>query len=135
MVEAADAGTHPSAIFPRSHRGCFGWHLREGYARSNKTLPRPAIREIEKIVGIRSRVLRCFHSTSDWYVDDESHVHRIVRHDCSGDATSALSCGDDSGSVVENVAWVSLNCLGEQLVYPNESHLVFGVRQLLLEAV
>jgi 8-oxo-dGTP pyrophosphatase MutT (NUDIX family) len=126
-------GTQPrvAIIGRRDRRGRLLWSLPKGHLESGETAEDAAVREVEEETGIRGRVVASLGSIDYWFVAENRRIHKTVHHYLLEAAGGELS---DEDVEVDEVAWVPLVELGNQLAYAGERRLAETVAGMLADS-
>jgi 8-oxo-dGTP pyrophosphatase MutT (NUDIX family) len=106
------------------------WSLPKGHIERGETAEQAAVREVEEETGISGVILAPLGTIDFWFVAEGQRIHKTVQHFLLRATGGELS---DADIEVEQVAWVPLRDMAEQLAYPDERSLVDTAERLLSE--
>ena len=128
MVDRRSIEPRAALIARHDRRGRLVWSLPKGHVEAGETPELAAVREVEEETGIRGSVLAPLGTIDFWFVADKKRVHKTVHHFLLEAQGGELS---DDDVEVEEVAWVPLDRVSEQLAYADERRLMAKVADLL----
>jgi ADP-ribose pyrophosphatase YjhB (NUDIX family) len=119
------------ALIARTDRhGRLLWSLPKGHIEAGETAEQAAVREVEEETGIAGEIVAELGTIDFWFVADGRRIHKTVRHYLLRRTGGELS---DADIEVDEVAWVPLSTIREQLAYPDERGLVDTAGRLLAD--
>ena len=119
------------ALIGRTDRqGRLLWSLPKGHIEPGETAEQAAVREVEEETGIAGVIVAELGTIDFWFVADGRRIHKTVRHYLLRRTGGELS---DADIEVDEVAWVPLPDIREQLAYPDERGLVDAAGRLLAD--
>jgi ADP-ribose pyrophosphatase YjhB (NUDIX family) len=126
------AGEVPrGALIGRTDRqGRLLWSLPKGHIEAGETAEQAALREVREETGIAGEIVAELGTIDFWFVADGRRIHKTVRHYLMRRVGGELS---DADIEVDEVAWVPLSEIREQLAYPDERGLVDTAGRMLAD--
>jgi ADP-ribose pyrophosphatase YjhB (NUDIX family) len=132
LVVDLDGDVPRGALIGRTDRhGRLLWSLPKGHIEVGETAEQAAVREIEEETGIAGEIVAELGTIDFWFVADGRRIHKTVRHFLLRATGGELS---DADVEVDEVAWVPLRDMREQLAYPDERGLVDTAGRLLADS-
>jgi ADP-ribose pyrophosphatase YjhB (NUDIX family) len=132
LVVDLDSDVPRGALIGRTDRhGRMLWSLPKGHIEVGETAEQAAVREIEEETGIAGEIVAELGTIDFWFVADGRRIHKTVRHFLLRAVGGELS---DADVEVDEVAWVPLSAIREQLAYPDERGLVDTAGRLLADS-
>ncbi|MCL2092120.1 MAG: NUDIX hydrolase [Micrococcales bacterium] len=123
VVKVHDGLAQAAIIARRNRAGRLEWCLPKGHLEGDETPEEAAVREIAEETGIVGEVRHRLGIIDYWFGGDDRRVHKVVHHFLLAAVDGRLTSEHDPDQEVEDVAWVPLDALGQQLSYPNERRL------------
>ena len=131
LVVDLDRDVPSAALIGRTDRqGRLLWSLPKGHIEAGETAEQAAVREVEEETGIAGVIVAELGTIDFWFVADGRRIHKTVRHYLLRRTGGELS---DADVEVDEVAWVPLSTIREQLAYPDERGLVDTAGRLLAD--
>jgi ADP-ribose pyrophosphatase YjhB (NUDIX family) len=131
LVVDLDREVPSGALIGRTDRqGRLQWSLPKGHIEAGETAEQAAVREVEEETGIAGVIVAELGTIDFWFVADGRRIHKTVRHYLMRRTGGELS---DADIEVDEVAWVPLTAIREQLAYPDERGLVDTAGRLLAD--
>ncbi len=131
LVVDLDRDEPTGALIGRTDRqGRLLWSLPKGHIEAGETAEQAAVREVEEETGIAGVIVAELGTIDFWFVADGRRIHKTVRHYLMRRTGGELS---DADVEVDQVAWVPLAAIRDQLAYPDERGLVDTAGRLLAD--
>lgn len=121
---------HGALIGRTDRQGRLLWSLPKGHIEAGETAEQAAVREVQEETGIAGVIVAELGTIDFWFVAEGRRIHKTVRHYLMRRTGGELS---DSDVEVDEVAWVPLPDIREQLAYPDEQGLVDTAGRLLAD--
>jgi ADP-ribose pyrophosphatase YjhB (NUDIX family) len=130
VVDLAQGVPHGALIGRTDRQGRLLWSLPKGHIEAGETAEQAAVREVEEETGIAGEIVAELGTIDFWFVAEGRRIHKTVRHYLLRRVGGALS---DADIEVDEVAWVPLAQMRDQLAYPDERGLVDAAGKLLAD--
>lgn len=131
VIDFFDNEPHAAIIARRNRAGRLEWCLPKGHLEGAETPAEAAVREIAEETGITGRISMHLGVVDYWFAGATHRIHKYVHHFLLFAERGTITVEHDPDGEAEEVAWVSLNDLGNVLAYPNERRLAQNAIEIL----
>jgi ADP-ribose pyrophosphatase YjhB (NUDIX family) len=97
------------------------WSLPKGHIEEGETPELAAVREVLEETGIRSEIVKSLGVIDFWFMASGKRIHKTVHHYLFREVGGSLQPQE---SEVDDVAWIPLESVINQLAYPDEKKLI-----------
>lgn len=131
VIDRSQGSPHAVLIARFDRRGRLVWSLPKGHLEAGETPEEAALREVQEETGIDAAIVEHLGTIDFWFIAENKRIHKTVHHFLMEAVGGALS---DEDPEVEEVAWVPLADVREQLAYADERRLMDRLPDLIADA-
>ena len=131
VIDRSEGAPRAVLIARFDRRGRLVWSLPKGHLEAGESPEQAALREVEEETGIQAHVVGHLGTIDFWFIAENKRIHKTVHHFLMEADGGALS---DEDPEVEQVAWIPLDDVRDQLAYADERRLMERLPDLLADA-